>query len=352
MRAHALPVSTRRHADDPGELAPDAPIGEAVGWAVAHAVHAPSELNSQPWSFRASVDRLGTTAVVELLLDASRLLPRVDPDGREAVLACGAALENLLLVLHGAGLSTTVALTPGPPRTPLVLAEVTVSGRATEPAADRPLRLAIPFRGSHRGDFEPAQVPSALLDHLVAAAAAAGAPVTVVDDTARALLVALEDQGTALLRADPAYLAEVAAWIRTNTSEQRDGVPGYARGLTTWQSWVDSFRQRTGHHPPRGFTSTTALTDAAVLIVVGAPSDAPDALVRAGRAMQRLLLTARTAGLSASFCNAALQVPALRPAVGRAVQLDHPQVLLRLGYAPHDPPVPRRTVRDVLHVTS
>ena len=345
-------MSTPTHADDTRALALDAPIGEAVGWAVAHAVHAPSELNSQPWSFRATVDRLGTSAVVELLLDASRLLPRVDPDGREAVLACGAALENLLLVLHGAGLATTVVLTPVPPRTPMVLAEVTVSGRVPEAPSDRPLRLAIPFRGSHRGAFEPAQVPAALIDHLVAAAATGGAPVTVVDDTARALLVALQEQGTALLRADPVYQAEVAAWTRTNTSTRRDGIPGYAYGLTTWQSWVDPFRERAGRHPRGRQQIPTALSGAAVLIVVGAPSDGPDALVQAGRGMQRLLLTARTAGLSASFCNAALHVPELRRAVGRAVQLDHPQVLLRLGYAPQDLPVARRTVGDVLHVTS
>lgn len=333
-------------------LAPDARIGEAVDWAVALAVHAPSELNSQPWSFRATVDRLGTTAAVELLLDESRLLPRVDPQGREAVLACGAALENLLLVLRGAGLATTVRLTPAPAGTPLVLAEVTVGGRASEPLADRPLRLAIPFRSSHRGDFETAQVPPGLVDHLVAAAAAGGAPVTVVDGAARGHLVALEEQGSTLLRADPAYQAEVAAWARTNTSGAPDGVPGYARGLTTWQSWVDPFRERTGLPARAGHDDAAALADAAVLIVVGAASDEPAALVRAGRGLQRLLLTARAAGLSASFCNAALHVPELRQAAGRAAQQDHPQVLLRLGYAPQDPPVPRRTVRDVLRVTS
>ena len=345
-------MSTPTHADDPRVLAPDARIGDAVDWAVALAVHAPSELNTQPWSFRATVDRLGTTAVVELLLDASRLLPRVDPDGREAVLACGAALENLLLVLRGAGLATTVTLTPGPPRTPMVLAEVTVSGRAAEPPADRSLRLAIPFRTSHRGQFDAAPVPPSLVDHLVAAAAAGGAPVTVVDAAARAHLIALEEQGSALLRSDSAYQAEVAAWARTNTSGAPDGIPGYAHGLTTWQSWVDPFRGRRGLRPRGGHDNGAALSGAAVLIVVGAPSDAAAALVRAGRGLQRLLLTARTAGLAASFCNAALHVPELRQAVGRAVQLDHPQVVLRLGYAPQGPPVPRRTVRDVLRVTS
>ena len=288
----------------------------------------------------------------EIALTDPASVSAIDPDGREAVLACGAALENLLLVLHGAGLATTVVLTPVPPHTPMVLAEVTVSGHVPEAPSDRPLRLAIPFRGSHRGAFEPAQVPAPLIDHLVAAAATGGAPVTVVDDTARALLVALQEQGTALLRADPVYQAEVAAWTRTNTSTRRDGIPGYAYGLTTWQSWVDPFRERAGRHPRGRQQIPTALSSAAVLIVVGAPSDGPDALVQAGRGMQRLLLTARTAGLSTSFCNAALHVPELRRAVGRAVQLDHPQVLLRLGYAPQDLPVARRTVGDDLHVTS
>ena len=344
-------------------LAPDAEVQEVITWAVAHAVHAPSELNSQPWSFRSTV-RPDGTATVEVLLDPLRLLPAVDPDGREAVLACGAALESLLLVLHGAELATSTRLNPAPPASPpvpaevppvpaevsSVLAEVTVDGRAPEPPRDRPLRLAIPFRSSHRGDFGPAMVPAEAVDHLVAAAAAGGAPVTVVDAAARSVVADLDGQAGALLRADPAYQAEVAGWIKTNTSGSPDGVPGYAHGLTTWQSWVEPLTARAGLHRGEPDHGRETITGAPVLIVVGAPDDGPEALLRAGRAMQRLLLTARASGLSASFCNAALHVPELRQALGRVVQLDHPQVLLRLGFAPQDPPVPRRRVGSVLQV--
>ena len=321
------------------ELAPDASLAEAVTWAVAYAVHAPSELNSQPWAFTSTLGPSDGSAVVGLLLDTSRLLPAVDPDAREAVLACGAALCNLLLVLHGAELGTSVQLVPDPTR-PDLLAEVTVRGRSAEPPADRALRLAIPLRGSHRAPFDAGQVPDRLVDHLVAQAASRGAAVTVVDGPGRALLTDLDAQAKVLLQSDPDYQREVAAWMRTNTSRRPDGVPGYAHGLTAWQSWRE---------PTKDTSSGTAVSEAPVLIVVGAPSDRRDALLRAGMAMQGLLLAARAAGVSASFRNAAIQVPALRQAVGRAVGLDHPQVLLRLGYAAAaDRPVPRRPARSVL----
>lgn len=322
------------------ELAPDASLAEAVTWAVAYAVHAPSELNSQPWAFTSTLGPSDGSAVVGLLLDTSRLLPAVDPDAREAVLACGAALCNLLLVLHGAELATSVQLAPDPTR-PDLLAEVTVRGRSAEPAADRGLRLAIPVRGSHRAPFDTGQVPDRLVDHLVAQAASRGAAVTVVDARGRALLTDLDAQAKVVLQSDPDYQREVAAWMRTN-ARRLDGVPGYAHGLTAWQSWRE---------PTRDAFSATAVSEAPVLIVVGAPSDRRDALLRAGMAMQGLLLAAQAAGVSASFRNAAIQVPALRRAVGRAVGLDHPQVLLRLGYAAAtdaDRPVPRRPAQAVL----
>lgn len=331
-------------------LAPDANLGETVAWAVAHAVRAPSELNTQPWSFRSKVDQSGASATVEVMLDRSRLLTFVDPGDREALIACGAALENLILSLHGAELSTVVAASTGPLRAPTVLAEVTVGPQATEPAADRLLRLAIPLRTSHRGPFDTAAVPAQVVDHLVAAAAAGGAPVAVVDATARSVLGALDKRASSQLLADSDYQREVVAWSRPNTTRRADGVPGYARGLTALQSWFGPVRARTGLTMLAEPDHRPDVSEAPVLIVLGAPDESPAALLSAGRGLQRLLLTAQANGLAVSFCNAALHVPELRQAVGRAVYLDHPQVLLRLGYAPQDPTVPRRSVRTVLQV--
>lgn len=331
-------------------LAPDATLGDAVAWAVASAVRAPSELNSQPWSFRSSVDRSGTTAVVEVRLDRARLLRHVDPGDREALIACGAAIENLILSLHGAELSTVVVMLPGPPRRQPVLAEVTVGLHAAEPTADRSLRLAIPLRTSHRGAFDASAVPTQVVDHLIAAAAAGGAPVAVVDAEARSVLGALDKQASAQLLADTDYQQEVAAWSRPNGTRREDGVPGYARGLTSLQSWFGPVRTRTGLRLPVERDHRPDVSQAPVLIVVGAPDEGAAALLSAGRGLQRLLLTAQANGLSVSFRNAALHVPELRRAVGRAVYLDHPQVLLRLGYARQGQTVRRRAVRTVLQV--
>ncbi len=56
-------------------------------------------------------------------------------------------------------------------------------------------------------------------------------------------------------------------------------------------------------------------------------------------------------GLSAGYLNAALHLEPLRAAVARLIDLDHPQVILRLGYANVDRPTPRRTQADVLRLS-
>lgn len=314
-------------------LAPEAPLPEVVRWAVAHASLAPSELNSQPWRFRGEVGVDGTTATLELLLDESRRLPTIDPSGREAVLACGAALLNLRLALRGAAMGTSVRLCPDAHR-PELLAEIRVRGCVAEADEDRPLRLAIPLRSTHRASFEPAAVPLPLVDRLIAEAAYEGASVAVLADDERSQLATLNGEAERRLWLDPAFRREVAAWSRTNTSDRSDGVPGFARGLKTWQSWIEPARLRAGlSTAPSEPEDRGTVEEAPVLLVVGAASESPDALLRAGAGMQRLLLCASSLGLAASYLNAALHEPELRQALGRVVQLDHPQVVLRVGYA-------------------
>ena len=54
--------------------------------AVAEAIRAPSSHNTQPWLFRIAGDHLGVMA------DRSRALPVADPQDRELVISCGAAI--------------------------------------------------------------------------------------------------------------------------------------------------------------------------------------------------------------------------------------------------------------------
>ncbi|MGW3981127.1 Acg family FMN-binding oxidoreductase, partial [Streptomyces mirabilis] len=77
--------------------------------------------------------------------------------------------------------------------------------------------------------------------------------------------------------------------------------------------------------------------------------DHPEDWLRAGQAMEHVLLLATLEGLSSSFVTQALEWPDLRwplrdPLSGSA----HVQMVLRLGYGPGGPGTPRRPVPEVL----
>ena len=333
------------------ELAPEATVRDVLHWAVAHGCLAPSELNSQPWLFHAEVAPGGDSGKLDLLLDETRILTAVDPSQREAVLGCGAALLNVRLALRGARLGTHVRLCPDPSR-PELLARLTVHGQAEEAPEDHPLRLAIPLRSTHRGPFLPGGVPEDLAGRLVADAAYEGAFVAELNAKVRSGLATLNHEAEGLLWTDTAFRREVAAWTRHNPAREDDGVPGSAHGLKAWQSWLEPARIRAGRTSAQEQEEErAALEDAPLTLALASADDSRMALLRAGCGLQRLLLAARTMGLSAGYLNAALHREPLRTAVGRLVELDHPQVILRIGYANVDWPTARRSQAEVLRLS-
>lgn len=331
-------------------LPPEAGLEQAVRWAVAHAALAPSEHNSQPWSFRVRLS--GGTAQLDLLLDPGRRLPVVDPTLREAVLACGAALLNLRLALAGAQLPATVTPCPDPAR-PDLLARVQVDGRTDD--AESPdgaaLRRAIALRGTHRGPFEATDLPADLVARVQAEAVREGALAVVVPAAAREALLQLTCEAERTLWTDGSFRREAASWFRDNAADQRDGVPGYAYGMGALRSWLQPTLERSAGRAPWSFEDLArAGRDAPVLVVVGARNDGRPATLAAGSGMQRLLLRARAERAGASYLNGGLHVPALRAQLGVLIGMPAPQVVLRLGYGDLVRPTPRRGVADLLQV--
>jgi hypothetical protein len=86
-----------------------------------------------------------------------------------------------------------------------------------------------------------------------------------------------------------------------------------------------------------------------VVALLTTPGDAPADRLAAGMALQRTLLRATEAGVSAAFHTQALELPELRSFVRmRFCGGTHPQMLMRLGrpHAPHGSGV-RRPGSDV-----
>ena len=77
--------------------------------------------------------------------------------------------------------------------------------------------------------------------------------------------------------------------------------------------------------------------------------DRPRDWLCAGQGMERVLLLATLEGLATSFSTQALEWPDLRwPLRDPSSGTGHVQMMLRLGYGPKGPKVPRRPVEDVL----
>lgn len=304
------------------------------------AIASPSLHNSQPWHFQC------TDETIRLYADHSRRLPAADPDGRELLLACGAALFNLRVAVRANDVYPEVRLFPAQGHANLI-AEVRVNNRRAATPADRALAESIPHRHTNRRPFHPAEVVEHIRRDLRRAAEAERAWLAVVETTQLTVLRDLIHRAHQVQLADPAFVAEWQHWTgRDRTATE--GVPAYSSGPMpeSQDEWVlRDFSGGTARSrvPGKDFES------APLLVVLGSFHDQASAHVSTGQALQRVLLTATTFKLSASFLSQVTEVPdtrkKLRSLVGGGVW---PQIVLRIGYGLPTAATPRRPLADFL----
>ncbi len=318
---------------------------ETVLAALRLAVRAPSVHNSQPWSWR--VD--GRT--VHLYADPFRQVPATDPQGRDLVMSCGAALHHMLVALAASGWAGRVRRLPDPHR-PDHLAAVELTPHATT-RSDADLAAAIPRRRTDRRRFSSWPVPGELIGEMAELAESEGLTLQEVTEPRlrwrlfKAITAAAEMQA-----ADPAYTAEIARW---------SGRPGgVAEGVPAANSPLPE--PAPGRMPMRAFADP-ALTEApgrgepenAALLLLSTFTDSPANWLRAGEVASAVLLTATSAGLASSPLTQPLEVESTRAFVRDhigALTTAHPQILLRIGWPPPGelPATPRRPLDDVVRI--
>jgi hypothetical protein len=324
-------------------------LAEHAQYLIATAARAPSVHNTQPWRFR--VDQ----RAVELWCDPGRKL-RTDPIGREIVISCGAALFGLRLAVRSLGYQPVIERLPDPSQLRL-LARVSVGATAPMSAFERQMLEAVPHRHTHRGAFAGGELPAGLLPGLQHDALAEGATLVVVAEglayeRLAAIVVTAAQQGDL----DPVAQAEIRKWTREDSSTARDGVP--ATALTAGPSTGvphGRLRQR-DFDLGRGLGRLPADADAEqprVLRQKGAPPTVTAILLtsgdrrtdwlRAGQALQRLLLHAASKWVFASLHTQPLEDPVARALIRDRLALPgQPQMLLQFGRAVSAASTPRR----------
>lgn len=321
---------------------------EKLRFALQYALLAPSSHNSQPWRFRIVGDH------VDVYADRTRALPVVDPDDRELLISCGAAIHHLRLALRFFGYRDLTSVLPDA-KDPDFLARVEIDGVHHTSDAERRHFRAIGFRRTNRRAFTADSLPEDVLAAMEEAAEVEGAHLAIATEIRdREAIATLVSQGDVTQMGDPHFRRELASWIHPARHGSRDGMPGTALGvsriLESLASPGISVVVRTFDLGKGVAARDRALAEkSAALAVLWTAGDSPRQWILAGEALAKILLIAAASEISASYLNQPIEVAALRPMLAQAIGVTgHPQVLLRFGYGASPEPTPRRPVEEVL----
>jgi hypothetical protein len=321
-------------------------LAERAGYLIELAARAPSVHNTQPWRFAV------TGQAIELHADASRQLME-DLTGREMIISCGAALFGLRLATRSLGCQPEVDLFPDPSQRHL-LARVRAGPPEPMMSDERAMLQAVPRRHTHRGAFDPGPLPGGLLAWLQDDATAEGATLaTVGGGPAYERLTAIFaawSRWRDLYPASPAEIrtrAETLRWTRATNSKARDGVPAHAFPAATGGA--------AGRLPQRDFDlgrgwgfPPSGGPPAPVTAVLLAAGEDEQSWLRAGQALQRILLRAAGHWVFASLQSQPLQSASVRAQIRSSLRATgSPQLLLELGMARTSRPTARRPAGEL-----
>jgi hypothetical protein len=319
---------------------------EKLRFILNYVVLAPSSHNSQPWLFKI------TESGVELYADRTRALPVTDPEDRELIISCGAALFHLRVALQHFAYSVRVESLPDSNNQDL-LARVMIDAKNTKRAGrEENLQFnSITKRRTNRMPFEDRKIPDTLLRELQASASKEGAWLHFASgEDNRNQVADLIAEGDRIQMANRHFRRELAAWVHPTHAVSHDGMPGYALGISSFASSFASLVVRTFDIGKGQAAKDRQLASGSpVLGLLGTDGDSLSDWLTAGQALARVLLHARGDGVWASFLNQPIEVPELRPRLrdlfGRK---GYPQMLMRMGYGQDVRPTPRRTPGEVL----
>ncbi|MCX2930822.1 NAD(P)H nitroreductase [Mycobacterium sp. CVI_P3] len=304
-------------------MALDFPDTATLHTVLAQALRAPSIGNSQPWRWRIS------NRALHLYADPDVQLPSSDPDGRERIISCGAALHHCAVALAAAGWHAQISRFPDRAN-PDHLAEIRPF-RAQPTEADIALAKAIPRRRADRRPYGQRAIPSVAIASICARLSETGViarEVRSVPRLRRIVAQAIHQHAT-----DPEYLAELEKWtIRASSATAGEWGGG------------DTASEGSADNGP----------DNAVILALGTANDRMLAWLRAGEASSMVLLAATAAGFACCPLTEPLEIAETRDAVQREVFSDQasPQMLLRVGWAQCSgapcSPTSRRPMADVV----
>lgn len=305
---------------------------------------APSIYNTQPWRFRLDPDNVA----LEVRAVPERGLRHADPVGRALHLSVGAAVFNLRVAMAHFGWGAVVRLLPDP-EDPSVLATLRLSGTGQRhTAGHRPdLYPMIWRRHSSRFPFSGRPLPPNVRAELAEAAQTEGASLTLSGSAETALLLRVATEAEHRNHADPDRAAESRRWVHRDPDHSSEvGIPQTTLGPQDAHEQLPLRDFTAQRHPER--LPAQPFESHPVVALLSTEHDRRSDWLRAGQALQHLLLVATAHGVRASLLHQPMEWPDLRRDLSPVPDLTgHAQMLIRLGYGPEGPATPRRAPDQV-----
>jgi nitroreductase len=300
---------------------------------------APSIHNTQPWRFH-----IAGYDLVEVHGEPDRMLWVADPCARGMHLSCGAALFNLRLAIRVTGAKALVWPLPDPAAEPTLLASVQLDAGRPPARHERVLFESIWQRHTSRAPFSGQGLSDTVRCALEQAAAAEFAMLRMLDDNDAATVLQLTAAAEEELAKDFDHRVELCRWIG---AEGDDGVPAAALGSRPGR--VPAPVRDFGYASPTNPRPSGNYEPLPHLAVLATARDDRADWLRAGQALQRVLLTATVNGVAASFLYQPMELHDMRQTGDDWWPWPEcPQIIIRFGYGPRGAETPRRPVADTV----
>lgn len=330
-------------AIDERQFPADGTMRAKLEYLVHYAILAPSTHNSQPWLFRVRDEAL------ELFTDSKRRLPVVDPDARELVISCGAALGMLDCAARHFGYLPQISLLPEG-RNPDLLGRLRLTGHY-EPGEDENRRFrAIAERRTTRLAFQRRVPSQSVLISLAGLARRRAVELHLITEKSeREIIADLIAEADHLQMDDPKFREELADWMHSNRAKTRDGMSDAAMGMPDTLSAASALVVRTFDVGGGLAARNRQLASGSPIIgILATAEDTQFEWLMAGMALAEILLEATADGLCTAYLNQPVELPSLRFQLRQFGVTGVPQLLLRLGYGAQVPHAPRRELRHVI----
>jgi hypothetical protein len=317
-------------------------ISDRLKFILRYGVLAPSGPNTQPWRMALHDDE------VSLFADLSRSLPHVDPTDRTLFISHGCLLANILIAAEHFGFGYHLSCLPDGPS-----GERTARVRFT-PEAAMPrfpdLFAEITRRHTNRKRFEERPIEEDKLLEMKSCIREQGFRLDIMTSAEeRSQMADLLARAHKIQLGDKAFRKELASWIRPNTSDAKDGLPGYSFGYSDFESYFGSFIFGTfDMSSSRARIETNYMKASPAVGVLSTENEDKLTWIKAGILFETLFLAATKLDVRFDLFSQPIAIPELRQEMAEILEARYPQILIRMGYAEPAMHTPRRPLEEVL----